>query len=147
MKNKLIVIYIALIIVSALSIYSLVKAETIPVINDNSILYFEAKFDGKKLNAMLDTGSAVTLLSSQDELYLRLCGVNLKKSKDLNVTLADGTDRTVPTAIIKNIVIGHKEYKNITVVLAGGESTIIGQNILSKLKSYTVIDSKNLVIE
>ncbi|MBK8310438.1 MAG: retroviral-like aspartic protease family protein [Chitinophagaceae bacterium] len=122
----------------------------ISLIEENGVFSIKATIGGKVLTKfILDSGAGECNISSDLEKKLIENGI-IKNTDYLNsglYKLADGTIIENRRVKISKILIGNKQIKNVIVSIGPSNSpNLLGQSFLNKLDSWSIDNSKKILI-
>lgn len=110
------------------------NADSEGYLQDSARPVLDIEMNGRKIAGTLDTGASITLVSDQDAQGLEL--IPLDYQVDISTYYRPG-QMTARFHRVKQLKIGNTELSDV-VVLVGGQLTLIGLDLVSKLDSLYV---------
>ena len=98
------------------------------------------------LRMLLDTGATLCMISEAIAARIVHDGYGVWQAYDGNFTMADGTTRTVPILVIREVRIGRHTIRNVYVGVSSAEEMLLAFHVVNDIAPFTIDTRAGLLI-
>jgi endonuclease YncB( thermonuclease family) len=123
-------------------------SDSVPIYpaNNGSSARIDVLLGVQPLRMLLDTGATLCMISEAIAARIVHDGYGVWQAYDGNFTMADGTTRTVPILVIREVRIGRHTIRNVYVGVSSAEEMLLAFHVVNDIAPFTIDTRAGLLI-